>query len=562
MTSKTVPKLTLIDRAGVHYLRVMVPKDLRDVLKKDKFVESTKTSDKRQAELIASRRYTEILESFETARRRLNPQPVSEVTPELGKVLADRVRAKILSLDDHTRNEPTTAGALYAFLAHQANHGRQLSPTSPPPGFLPGPDHPAFMGATPGMVHATRTFHSDNLVLYRGALADGDLRAALPAAKREAQALGLLIDWHSKTQAPQIAAVLRMVLVALVEAHEALVQRDLGRVVHTPALEAPAPALKPKTLRDVFDKWKASKKRPEDTERACERALILFETWAKRPSLDKITRQTGIDFRAHLLTLGTSSKTARDRMNWLLSLLKFAAQDLEWLPKHPWLGLSIDAKTTNKRRPWKLDELQRFFALPLFTAYDLPTMAKAGKDAAYWVPLLGLFTGARIGELCQLQVEDIDTEVGVMHIRDDAEGQQLKTENAARTIPVHSELVRLGFLEFVNQCKRPGKLWPKLPLRAGKPSGYLSQWFNETRKAAPVSLDTLPDFHCFRHTVRTKMTEAGISEAVQDRITGHALTGSTGTRVYAHPVEILRTAVESIQYPGLNLPRAYKAPAK
>ena len=51
------------------------------------------------------------------------------------------------------------------------------------------------------------------------------------------------------------------------------------------------------------------------------------------------------------------------------------------------------------------------------------------------------------------------------------------------------------------------------------------------------------------------MTEAGVSEAVQDRITGHEVTGSEGTRVYAHPVIALRSAVETIRYPGLQLPK-------
>ena len=53
------------------------------------------------------------------------------------------------------------------------------------------------------------------------------------------------------------------------------------------------------------------------------------------------------------------------------------------------------------------------------------------------------------------------------------------------------------------------------------------------------------------------MTEAGFTEAIQDRITGHGLKGSAGTRVYAHPKARLREAVEALRYPGLVLPRVY-----
>ena len=48
----------------------------------------------------------------------------------------------------------------------------------------------------------------------------------------------------------------------------------------------------------------------------------------------------------------------------------------------------------------------RLFDDPLFTAYAIPGASMAGKDAAYWLPLLGLFTGARISELAQLHTDD------------------------------------------------------------------------------------------------------------------------------------------------------------
>lgn len=96
-------------------------------------------------------------------------------------------------------------------------------------------------------------------------------------------------------------------------------------------------------------------------------------------------------------------------------------------------------------------------------------------------------------------------------------------------------------------------LWPQMRFRTDKPGGYFSDWFGQFRRTCAVGV---PDFHSLRHTVRTAMTEARIAEAVQDRITGHEVKGSTGTRVYAHPKAVLREAVEAIRYPGLVVPRA------
>ena len=58
--------------------------------------------------------------------------------------------------------------------------------------------------------------------------------------------------------------------------------------------------------------------------------------------------------------------------------------------------------------------------------------------------------------------------------------------------------------------------------------------------------------------VLVKLAESGIGDRVKDRITGHAVRGSTGTRVYEHatPAE-LRHAIETIKYPGLSLPKVY-----
>ncbi|MCY0855740.1 tyrosine-type recombinase/integrase [Cupriavidus sp. D39] len=318
---------------------------------------------------------------------------------------------------------------------------------------------------------------------------------------------------------------------------------------------------KPRTLRDVFDRWKAAKR--QDTIDKTERVLEMFEQQFGNPPLTTIKRDQGDAFRAWLLQQDGASKTKHDRLTALKSLFNYARSDLEWLDRNPWERLDIEYKTENKRRPWTAAQVQAFFSLPLFTRYDLPTNQwRAGRDAAYWIPLLGLFTGARISELCQLRAVDVVTrdDQTFICINDEGEGSTVKTAAGVRDIPLHSELVRLGFLEYVEATKQVGhdRLWPDLKLRKDKPGGYFSAWFGEARKLVD---EGVPDFHSLRHTVRTKMTEAGIADAVQDKITGHDGPGSVGTKVYSHPVAILRTAVEAIKYPGLALGKVYGQPA-
>lgn len=321
--------------------------------------------------------------------------------------------------------------------------------------------------------------------------------------------------------------------------------------VTTEPLEPPA-----KTLRHVFHQWKAAGDRTEDGNRACERALRAFEDCCGVLAVQSITHAHGAEFRKALLSSGRAQKTARDYFVWVQALLRFAQQDLGLINRNPWGRLTIDKPNNTPRRPWTPEELRLLFGHPLFTEYRLPRDPKAGRAAAYWIPLLGLFTGARVSELAQLTKGDLFLEAGELHMRitDEAAHQQLKTNASQRVLPVHPELIRLGLLRYWQGLEGPADapLWPHLPFRTGKPGGYFSQWFGDLRRE--VGLSRYPDFHCFRHTVRTQLAEACYPEAVKDRVTGHSVKGSTGTKVYEHMGPLIREAVRSICFDGLTLP--------
>jgi integrase len=96
-------------------------------------------------------------------------------------------------------------------------------------------------------------------------------------------------------------------------------------------------------------------------------------------------------------------------------------------------------------------------------------------------------------------------------------------------------------------------------LREGRSSHAFSKWFNEKPRRANAEV-AIPDFHSLRHTVRTTMTAARVSEQHQDKITGHETHGSIGNTVYANHVAMaqLKDAIETIRYEDFNLPRSYK----
>lgn len=319
---------------------------------------------------------------------------------------------------------------------------------------------------------------------------------------------------------------------------------------------APIKATASVSMRDVYDLWVKSRPKSADAIACCGRALKLFEEHTENPSIGQLTRAQGDQFRSKLQGLPTTSKTARDRFNWIKSLLKYATQDLELIQKNPWVGLEIKSRTTAPRKPWTHEHLHVLWGHEIWQKGSLPREKKAGGLAAYWVPLLGLYTGARCSELCQLLVHDIDTKAAVPTIRitDEGEGQNVKSEAGHRTIPIHSELIRLGFLDYVNSVEGQ-KLWPDLPQREGKPGGYFSQWFGELRKSLGIPKPIV--FHSFRHTVRSQLSTAQVSEIIIDRLLGHEVQGSVGASVYTHiDINALKDAIEVLDKSNLTpLPR-------
>jgi len=336
--------------------------------------------------------------------------------------------------------------------------------------------------------------------------------------------------------------------------------------IHEPVLKPSTQIANPIRLRDVYERWKCSKPRSLDSLNACNRSINLFEVFTGNPPLLQLTREQGDGFRAWLQQpeRKTTCKTARDRLIWVKSVLKYASRDLGLIERNPWEGIDIAFKTTNKRRPWTDDELGAFFSQVLYTAYKLPKPKRAGADAAYWIPLLGLYTGARVGELAQLRLSDVesDGQIDQLSITDEGEGQKVKSAAGVRKVPIHSELIRLGFLDYVKTMRDQGHalLWPKLVTRGIKPGDYFGRWFGVYRKALGFGL--YPDFHCMRHTVRSQMAEAEVSEQVMDTIVGHEVKGSTGAKVYTHrSKKAMQKAIEALHYPTLSLHRVFMLPS-
>lgn len=435
-------------RGSRYYVRIVIPDDLQDVYGKHRVNPALGTSDRREATLLATLKRAEWLADFEAKRAARNPSAVAAIAPELAALLADMVRVHVLAEDDRVRSD-------VALLAEMVHVRRELDLRAVQPLRIPQwtPSEVREDDLSGLTAEEARELASLNAYLDGNAamaMAGGNLKAVLPLVQAQAAKLGIHLD----ARTPGARDALMLCLKAYRKAHREMTLRDAGEVVETPpmpALVPPVPVAKPetpKTLRDVFDRWRLSGSAPRsaDSVQAMERTVRQFETQHTGLPLGDISRGLGDLYRTWLLDNCKTPKTARDRLTGIKSLLKYASRDLEWTARHTWEGLDIKAKTTARRRPLTDDELKKLFSTALHTRYALPEPPKAGRDAAYWIPLLGAFTGARLGELCQLRTVDVQTVEGmhVLVLTDDGESQSIKSAAGHRTVPLHSELLRLG----------------------------------------------------------------------------------------------------------------------
>lgn len=566
MSKEDMAQVTgLHQRNGVYQLRVMVPHDLRDHYGKSSVRTSLGTSSRTEATYKATLARADWLAQFEQKRRELRPQMLDKVTHELAIQLAERIRASVLGMDDALRDHPSALEVVLD-VAHSIKAtalSRLTISKAQPPARQPHSPQSGLDGlsdrqaAELAQMNKEVSDHSAQLMARR------QLSAILPMVQTEARKLGLSFTEST----PGVREALKVCLAAYREAHLDITRRDAGEAIEAPKTSAKgimATALQTatsRTLRDVFERWEKSGESPKrkDSIQAMDRALRQFEERHPGILLADITREMGDAYRAWLRDNSGTPKTARDRLTAIKSLLKYAHRTLQWTERHTWEGLDIKAKTTNKRRAITTEEMGKLFGTPLHTKYCLPDSKQGGRDAAYWIPLLRAYTGARLGELCQLRTVDVTTvgEIPALVLTDDGEGLSIKTEAGHRTIPIHSELIRLGFLGYAEAMQNAGhaSLWPALPIRKGKASDKFGRWFLEFRKGLEMVGTGAPSFHYFRHTVRPIMRRAGVSSKIQDLITGHETKGSVGDEVYDEVLlEELRPAVEAIKYPFLSLP--------
>lgn len=320
---------------------------------------------------------------------------------------------------------------------------------------------------------------------------------------------------------------------------------------------------------DIVEGW-ATERNPSAGGRcAYESSARLFHSVMGRKSVELITKSDVQAYKQRLIADDSRSQVnVRNQLGYLRTLLNWAAQN-DVIEANPAKDVRIRVTEKRQERPdWGIDDLMKLVSGPVHSEGQRPK--GCGGEAAYWLPLLALFMGARREELGQLRVMDVvrctyvdgaeqHQQAWCIDITDrpDPRGllvNQLKNVASRRQIPLHPKLIELGFIGYVQGLKdKHGRVFPDL-----KPVGVRQrltdkwgQWFGQYR--LDLGIDRSKVFHSFRHNWKTHATDAGMSERICREFQGHEGKDAADKYGAKPSMATLVAAIASYRVPGLKI---------
>jgi len=381
----------------------------------------------------------------------------------------------------------------------------------------------------------------------------------------------------------------------------------LTKVVSHPAQAAPSSSKNATTLSMAFARWRSKRERGGSD---AGKSAREFETQINRfinvhgdLPINEITRAHCIDFRdlmakypahaskairqesirtvvAQYTAKGAptyrplSADTLNEKVFAAVHAVLADAMKDNLIQANPMSSISV--QDTGVQAPPKLPyndvEVGKLFQCGVFRGQPIGDK-KAGGDAQKWVPLLAAYSGARLEELGQLAITDVKVEGGVSYIHfqerydgvDPGYRRSLKNPSSHRKVPIHSVLIGLGFLTFVENQRRAGHihLFPLLRWReqkkrdkSDKVTADFTKWWSSYSRT--VVQDERKSFHSFRHTFKNRLRNAGVAKALNDALTGHASSDEGDNygrdeEGLGFELSILAEAIEKLSHPEIDV---------
>jgi len=299
-----------------------------------------------------------------------------------------------------------------------------------------------------------------------------------------------------------------------------------------------------KQILEVIDLWKTNKKQYVKKSSFSAYTLLIenhiLPIFGNKFSIEEAEVQA---FVFQKLESGLSQKTIKDILIVLKMILKYGA-------KHKWTDyIPFDIQFPTEREKYTIEVLNRSDQKKIMNyIQEHFTFRNLGV-------YICLSSGMRIGEVCALTWEDVDTDNGVISvnrtiqriyvIEDGNRKTELildtpKTKNSIREIPISKDLLRIlkPFKKIVN----PSFFVLTNDAKPTEPRTYRSYYKNLMEHLKMPDLK----FHRLRHSFATRCIESNCDYKTVSVLLGHSNI-STTLNLYVHPnMEQKKKAIEQM----------------
>ena len=284
-------------------------------------------------------------------------------------------------------------------------------------------------------------------------------------------------------------------------------------------------SLRPLTVRrglrfsEAADKFLAERQRnseyalSEQSRAIYETVFRLFDSWGGQPTLEEIDRRRASDFIDAVSSLdprwgrspgsqhlsfaviaakfgnhkpGLSARTVNRYVMALGQIWKFAEKRLGFEGKNVWFGqrqptAKHRGDANSGKRPFTSAEVRKLLE-------QRPTLALDAANSLRWIARIAAYSGMRLEEIASLATNDVQLADGIHYFK----VSKSKSKAGVRVVPIHSETLACGFLEYV-RSGTDGSLWPALKARSldGKRGRRITKMFAKLRRdLGLIDIDT------------------------------------------------------------------------
>lgn len=288
--------------------------------------------------------------------------------------------------------------------------------------------------------------------------------------------------------------------------------------------------------------------------------LNVFQRLIADVPINRFTKHDASNVREKLKTLPKnnsksgepiSSRRANNLLTNISSFFSWCEKERDLINSNVFYGKSLPVPNDDEGR-------ERFTEEDLLTIFTNKRFTKPDKKRMfnYWVPIIAYYSGMRLAEISFLRKQDIIQVNGIWAFaikpfQIDDKKRTIKNKKSTRTIPIHSDIIKLGFLDYVESCK--GELLFDTKRANHKHDDAIGKSFGVFKKK--LGLPEGKVFHSFRMTFMDIAAQQNLDLVLIKDFVGHSHSGDVTLSSYVSRASVERLneqLLTKIKFP-LNL---------